>query len=167
MQKTGAATAPDSDSPSQIQPAETADTSEPGLLALGATLSLGSVIALLSTTVVAVGMDRLSEAFSSSLATVQWVSTGYLLALAVAIPVAGWAMDRFGPKALWQAALAVYLVGCVAAALAPSIGVLIASRVIQGFGAAMFEPILLTLLTKAAGPKRATTVMSLVQTPNP
>src|SRR6478609_6716745 len=67
----------------------------PGLLALGATLALGAVLALLSTTIVAVGTGKLSEEFSSPLSTVQWVSTGYLLALAVAIPVAGWAMERF------------------------------------------------------------------------
>jgi EmrB/QacA subfamily drug resistance transporter len=53
----------------------------------------------------------------------------------------------------------------VVAALAPSIGVLIGARVVQGFGAAMFEPIMLTLLATAAGPKRATTVMSLIQIP--
>ncbi|MFC8717833.1 MDR family MFS transporter [Kitasatospora sp. NPDC057198] len=142
-----------------------ADAGPPGLLALGATLALGAVLALLSTTIVAVGMGRLSEEFSSPLSTVQWVSTGYLLALAVAIPAAGWAMERFGAKTLWQAALAVYTVGCVAAALAPSVGVLIGARVVQGFGAAMFEPIMLTVLATAAGPKRATTVMSMVQIP--
>ncbi|MBL1097852.1 DHA2 family efflux MFS transporter permease subunit [Streptomyces coffeae] len=135
------------------------------LFALGSTLSLGAVLALLSTTLVSVGMGVLAQEFSAGLPTVQWVSTANLLALAVTIPVAGWAMDRFGEKSLWQASLAVYLVGCVAAGLAPTVGVLITARVVQGIGAAMFEPIMLAMLARAAGPGRVTRVMSLVQIP--
>ncbi|BDM69295.1 MFS transporter [Streptomyces nigrescens] len=135
------------------------------LLALGATLALGAVLALLSTTLVSVGIGRLAEEFSAPLSTVQWVSTAYLLALAVSIPAAGWAMDRFGEKRLWQVSLVVYLVGCGAAALARTVDVLIAARVVQGVGAAMFEPIMLTMLARAAGPRRVTRVMSLVQIP--
>ncbi|MEY9892855.1 EmrB/QacA subfamily drug resistance transporter [Catenulispora sp. MAP5-51] len=165
MARTGAVTAPDTDSIGRVPAAEEAEKPHPGLFILGTTLAVGAVLALLSTTIVAVGMDRLSAVFSTSISAVQWVSTGYLLALAVTIPVAGWAMERFGAKAMWQSALAVYVAGCVMSALAPSIGVLIGSRVVQGVGAAMFEPIMLTLLATAAGPKRATTVMSLVQIP--
>lgn len=165
MEETRAASPPDTDSAHCLPGIDEAGQRETKLLALGSTLALGAVLALLSTTIVAVGTGSLSAALSSSLSTVQWVSTGYLLALAVAIPVAGWAMDRFGAKTLWQAALVLYIGGCVLAAVAPSVGILITSRVIQGFGAAMFEPIMLTLLAKAAGPKRATTVMSLIQIP--
>lgn len=137
----------------------------PSLFAMGATLALGAVLALLSTTIVSVGMGTLAGVFSVSLSTVQWVSTAYLLALAVAIPVAGWAMDRFGERKLWQMALVVYLTGCVLAAVSTTAGLLIGSRVVQGVGAAMFEPIMLTVLARTAGPKRATTVLSLIQIP--
>ncbi|MBW8487715.1 DHA2 family efflux MFS transporter permease subunit [Actinomadura parmotrematis] len=167
--ETSAATAPDThtpmDGPGPTPAVQEAAGGRSGLLALGSTLALGAVLALLSTTIVTVGTGELSEEFSSPLSTVQWVGTGYLLALAVAIPVAGWAMERWGSKTLWQAALAVYIAGCAVAALAPTVGVLIGARVVQGLGAAMFEPIMLTLLATAAGPKRATAVMSLVQIP--
>jgi EmrB/QacA subfamily drug resistance transporter len=165
MEETRAACPPDTENADGLPDIDEAGQREIKLLALGSTLALGAVLALLSTTIVAVGMGPLSAALSSSLSTVQWVSTGYLLALAVAIPPAGWAMDRFGAKTLWQAALVLYTAGCVLAAVAPTVGVLIASRAIQGFGAAMFEPIMLTLLARAAGPKRATSVMSLIQIP--
>lgn len=152
-------TSPRTDSPSQGAPPG------PGLFALGSTLALGAVLALLSTTIVSVGMGTLAGVFSVPLSTVQWISTAYLLALAVAIPVTGWAMDRFGERTLWQIALVVYLLGCVLAAVSTTPGLLIGSRVVQGIGAAMFEPIMLTVLARAAGPKRATTVLSLIQIP--
>ncbi|MEV6226299.1 MDR family MFS transporter [Saccharopolyspora shandongensis] len=135
------------------------------LFLLGSVLALGGVLALLSTTLVSVGIGRLAETFEVPLSTVQWVSTAYLLAIAVVIPVAGWAMDRFGEKALWQASLAVFLAGCVLTAVAPSVGVLIGARVLQGLGGGLFEPIMLTVLARSAGPRRATIVMSLVQIP--
>ncbi|GAA3182039.1 MULTISPECIES: MDR family MFS transporter [Streptomyces] len=166
MEETTAAVPPEVDNaPRAEAPPEGGEQGEKRLLPIGSTLSLGAVIALLSTTIVSVGMGRLAEVFSVPLSTVQWVSTAYLLAIAVAIPIAGWAMDRFGEKALWQAALVVYLVGCVLAAVASTVGTLIGARVVQGIGGAMFEPIMLTMLARAAGPKRATTVMSMVQIP--
>ncbi|MEV0374555.1 MDR family MFS transporter [Streptomyces sp. NPDC050636] len=166
MEETAAAQPPEVDNaPIAERTPEGSEQAETRLLPIGSTLALGAVIALLSTTIVSVGMGRLSEVFSVPLSTVQWVSTAYLLALAVAIPIAGWAMDRFGEKALWQASLVVYLIGCVLAAVATSVGTLIGSRVIQGIGGAMFEPIMLTMLARAAGPKRATTVLSLIQIP--
>ncbi|WP_051877532.1 MDR family MFS transporter [Streptomyces natalensis] len=166
MEETAAAAPLEADNaPRTEAPAEGGEQAEKGLLPIGSTLSLGAVIALLSTTIVSVGMGRLAEVFSVPLSTVQWVSTAYLLAIAVAIPIAGWAMDRFGEKTLWQASLVVYLVGCVLAAVATSVGTLIGARVVQGIGGAMFEPIMLTMLARAAGPKRATTVLSMVQIP--
>jgi EmrB/QacA subfamily drug resistance transporter len=137
----------------------------PGLPALGGVLGFGAFLALLNSTVVVVGIDRLSTALAAPLSQVQWVSTAYLLALAVAIPVAGWGTDRFGGKSLWLAALGVYLAGNVLATVADSITLLVTARVVQGFGAGMLEPIMLAMLTTAAGPRRVTRVLSLIQIP--
>lgn len=138
---------------------------DPQLLMVGTALAIGAVLALLSTTIVSVGIGRFSEVFSAPLSTIQWVSTAYLLAIAVAIPITGWGMDRFGEKKLWMASFCIFLVGSALAALAWSIGTLIFARVIQGIGGGMFEPIMLTLLARAAGPRRITTVMSMIQIP--
>ncbi|MEU8825751.1 DHA2 family efflux MFS transporter permease subunit [Streptomyces sp. NPDC048636] len=137
----------------------------PGLPALGGVLGFGAFLALLNSTVVVVGVDRLSRELDVPLGQIQWVSTAYLLALAVAIPVAGWGADRFGGRAVWLAALGVYLAGSVLATAAGSVTVLVAARVVQGFGAGMLEPVMLAMLTTAAGPHRVTRVLSLIQIP--
>ena len=59
---------------------------------------LGSIMSILDTTIVAVALATLGRDFHVSVTTIQWVTTGYLLALAVVIPVTGWAVDRFGAK---------------------------------------------------------------------
>ena len=55
-------------------------------------------MSILDTTVINVAIDRLAIDFNASLTTIQWVVTGYTLALAAVIPLTGWAADRFGTK---------------------------------------------------------------------
>ena len=66
------------------------------LLRIAAVFVLGSFMSILDSTIVNVAIKHLSRNFNSPLATIQWVSTGYILALATVIPVTGWAADRFG-----------------------------------------------------------------------
>jgi MFS family permease len=61
---------------------------------------LGAFMTILDTTIVNVAIDRRSREFDTTLSTIQWVSTGYMLALATVIPLTGWAADRFGTKRL-------------------------------------------------------------------
>lgn len=61
-----------------------------------AAIIAGAMMPSLDTTIVSIGIASLMEAFQVSEAAVQWVSTAYLLALAVAIPVVGWAEECFG-----------------------------------------------------------------------
>jgi MFS family permease len=70
-------------------------------LVVAGVVILGAIMSILDTTVVNVAIDHLASAFHSSLTTIQWVVTGYTLALATVIPVTGWAADRFGTKHLW------------------------------------------------------------------
>ncbi len=62
---------------------------------------VGLVAPILDTTIVTIALDALSRDLHATVSTVQWVSTGYLLALAVAVPLAGWAATRFGSRAAW------------------------------------------------------------------
>ena len=63
-----------------------------------AAIIAGALMPSLDTTIVSIGISSLMEAFQVSEAAVQWVSTAYLLALAVAIPAIGWAEERFGGR---------------------------------------------------------------------
>ncbi|OLR91914.1 DHA2 family efflux MFS transporter permease subunit [Actinokineospora bangkokensis] len=123
---------------------------------------LGGMMAFLDATIVNVGVDTLRTEFASGLEQVQWVATGYLLAVAVVTPLAGWLIDRFGGKRTWLTGLVVFVVGSTLCSAAWSIPSLIAFRVLQGFGGGLLEPVMLALLVRAAGPARVGKLMGLL-----
>ncbi len=110
-----------------------------------AALLVGGITAILDTTIVAIGIKTITHSLHTSIATVQWVSTGYLLALAVAIPLVSWAQSRLGGKRLWMLALGLFLVGSALSATAWNVDSLIAFRVVQGLGGGAMLPLLTTL----------------------
>ena len=67
--------------------------------------------------------------------------TTYLLALAVFIPASGWVADRYGPKRVFAAAMAVFALGSILCGFSGSLGALVAARVLQGIGGAMMMPV--------------------------
>ena len=126
---------------------------------------LGAIMSILDTTVVNVAIDRLAVAFHSPLTTIQWVITGYTLALAAVIPVTGWAADRFGTKRIYLWSVVLFTLGSVLSGLAWSDGSLIFFRVLQGIGGGMIMPAVMTIMTKKAGPQRMGRVMGVLGVP--
>ncbi|WP_417220836.1 MDR family MFS transporter [Arthrobacter sp.] len=108
-------------------------------------LIVGGITAILDTTIVAIGLHTFTEQLHAPISTIQWVSTGYLLALAVAFPFASWAQARFGGKRLWLSALGLFLLGSILCACAWNAGSLIAFRVLQGLGGGVMFPLMQTL----------------------
>jgi EmrB/QacA subfamily drug resistance transporter len=137
----------------------------PELLRLSGVLLVGAIAAILDTTIVAVAIDRLGEELGTTISTIQWVATGYLLALTVAIPLTGWAMDRFGGRRMWLLSLTGFLGGSVLCGLAWSAESLIVFRVVQGLGGGMLLPLMQSILAQAAGPKRIGRAMGIVAIP--
>ncbi|WP_261556623.1 DHA2 family efflux MFS transporter permease subunit [Frankia tisae] len=135
---------------------------DPVLRRLIAVVLLGGIMGILDGSMVAVGVDTLAARFDAALSTIGWVSTGYLLALTVAIPVTTWAVDRFGARRLWLAGLVAFLAASLASGLAWNVSSLIVFRVLQGLAAGLLDPLVLTLLARAAGPARAGRVMGLM-----
>ena len=134
-------------------------------LVVAGVVLLGAIMSILDTTVVNVAIDHLAVAFHSSLTTIQWVITGYTLALAAVIPVSGWAADRFGTKRIYLWSLVLFTLGSVLSGLAWSAGSLILFRVLQGFGGGMIMPAVMTIMTKKAGPHRMGRVMGVLGVP--
>jgi EmrB/QacA subfamily drug resistance transporter len=126
---------------------------------------LGVVMSLLDTTIVSVALDTLSRDLHSSLATIQWVSTGYLLSLAMVIPLAGWLTERFGSKRVWMVSVAVFAIGSGLCGIAWSAGSLIFFRVLQGFGGGLIMPVGMSVLAQTAGPRHVGRVMSVIGLP--
>ncbi|HEY4929154.1 MAG TPA: MDR family MFS transporter [Acidimicrobiales bacterium] len=152
---------------------DTPDTSAKGVLAgldphlkrLAVVVVLGSIMSILDTTIVNVAIPTLAKDFRAPLSQVQWVSTGYLLALAMTIPLTGWAVERFGAKRMWIASLSLFLLGSALSGAAWSIGSLIVFRILQGVGGGMIMPIGQSIMAQAAGPQRMGRVMSLLGVP--
>ena len=136
-----------------------------GTWVLGGVLMLGSVMAVLDTTVVNVAIPTLAAEFASSVSTISWVITAYLLAFATVIPLTGWASERFGAKRVWLVSLTAFAAGSVLAGLSTSIAELIVFRVMQGVAAGMIMPLAQTILAQAVGPQRVGRVMSIIAVP--
>ncbi|MEU6780627.1 DHA2 family efflux MFS transporter permease subunit [Nonomuraea angiospora] len=132
------------------------------LLGMIGVILLGGLLGILNSTMAAVAIDTLAATFDTSLSTIGWTSTGFLLAVTATIPFTTWAVDRFGGKRLWLAGLALFLAGSLGAGVAWNVGALIVFRVVQGFGAGLLDPLVLILLARAAGPRRAGRVMGLM-----
>jgi EmrB/QacA subfamily drug resistance transporter len=153
-----------------LQPANTeSNGSEGGLdreiLRLSAVVVIGSIMAILDATIVNVAIPTLGRDLHTSISTIQWVMTGYLLAFASVIPLTGWSTQRFGAKRVWIASLLIFMAGSALAGASWSIEALIAFRVIQGFGGGLLMPVGQTILAQAAGPQRIGRVMSVVGVP--
>jgi EmrB/QacA subfamily drug resistance transporter len=135
------------------------------ILLLAIVVILGTAMTVLDLTIVNVAIPTLGRDLGTSIATIQWVITGYMLAFASVIPLSGWATARFGARQVWIASLTTFMLGSVLAGLAWSVGALIAFRVIQGLGAGMLMPVGQAALAQAAGPARMGRVMSLFGLP--
>ncbi|MBQ0825083.1 DHA2 family efflux MFS transporter permease subunit [Streptomyces tagetis] len=126
---------------------------------------IGASLSFLDATVVNVAVHTLSVDLRAGLGTVQWVVTAYLLALAAVIPVTGWAARRFGAARLYVAALAVFTVGSVLCACSQSVGMLIASRAVQGVGGGAIMPVGTMIWTAHSSKAQMGRVMGLIAVP--
>jgi EmrB/QacA subfamily drug resistance transporter len=128
-------------------------------------LILGGIAAILDTTIVTIALHTLVIRLHSTVGTIQWVSTGYLLALAVAIPVTGWAEARLGGKRAWMTALVIFVVGSALCAASWNDASLIGFRVLQGFGAGLIFPLMQTLAVRAAGGRASSNLIATISLP--
>jgi EmrB/QacA subfamily drug resistance transporter len=138
---------------------------EPAVWGVIWTALVGGLAVLFDTTIVAVALRTLATDLKVSVATIQWVSTGYLLALAVAMPVAGWAQRAIGRKRLWMVALVVFMAGSILSSLAWNAGSLIAFRALQGVGGGVLMPLMGTIVVQAAGGRNLGRIMSIIGVP--
>src|SRR6201992_2400977 len=114
---------------------------EPHVWRIAIVVILGAIMSVLDTTIVNVALDDLSKNLHTSLGSIQWVITGYLLSLAAVIPVTGWAVRRFSARRLYLIALVVFTGGSALCGLAQTSQELIALRVIPGVGRGMLSPV--------------------------
>jgi MFS transporter, DHA2 family, multidrug resistance protein len=141
------------------------DKLDAGVLRITGVCALARMMGVLDLTMVAVAQRTFIVKFESNQTVVAWTLTAYALALATAVPLAGWAADRFGTKRLFMGSVLAFALGSLLCATAPNITLLIAFRVIQGFAYGIFGPLNYIVLTRAAGPRRVGRLIALMMIP--
>ncbi|WP_405112578.1 DHA2 family efflux MFS transporter permease subunit [Paenibacillus sp. FSL K6-1217] len=126
---------------------------------------VGMIMVILDSTAVNVAVPNLVQYFNTDLKTVQWAITGYTLALAAVIPLAGYMTDRFGSKQVFLTTIAMFVLGSVLCSVAQTSGQLVLFRVIQGLGGGMVAPIGMAMVFRLAPVERRGSIMGMLGIP--
>ena len=135
-----------------------ADRLAPGVWKVVCVAAIGSFMALLDATIVNVSLASLATDLNVSLLTIQWVTSGYLLALALMLPLSGWLVDRIGARALYLWCFAAFTLSSTLCGLAWSANSLIAFRILQGMSGGLLAPMAQMIVARAAGKHMAQVV---------
>jgi len=141
------------------------ETLDPMMLKVSIILVFGSLAPLLDSTMVNVAIKTITGEFNSTVSIIQWVITGYVLAMAIAVPVSGWAFNRFGGKRLYEFSLILFFVGSVLSSLSWNIGTLVGFRLLQGIGAGLLMPTMTNMLVQISGGQNIGHMASIVSLP--
>ena len=137
----------------------------PELRRISIVIVIGAIASLLDSTIVNIAVRTLSADLHSSLDTIQWVVTAYLLGLAAVIPATGWLARRVGARRLYLVSIALFALGSLLCGLSRAAPELIAFRALQGAAGGMTLPVGQIILAKKAGPQNMARVMSVVGIP--
>ncbi|WP_239307803.1 MULTISPECIES: DHA2 family efflux MFS transporter permease subunit [unclassified Frankia] len=124
-------------------------------------LVIGYFMVVLDMTIVAVASPKIVDGLHADIPAVVWATSAYLLVFAVALLPAGRLGDRFGPRDVYLAGLALFTVASLACGLSSTIGTLIAARAAQGLGAALVTPQTMAVIARTFPPGRRAAAMSL------
>jgi EmrB/QacA subfamily drug resistance transporter len=126
---------------------------------------VGMFMVILDGTAMNVAIDQFMKDFQSSFSLVQWTITGYALAQAAVIPLAGWLSDRFGAKRIFLTSIVLFTLGSLLCGIAGSIEQLIIFRVMQGLGGGMVAPIAMAFTYRLSPPGKQGAVMGMIGIP--
>ncbi len=134
------------------RPARIRESSRAGAFVVG-TVCIGAFMGQLDASIVTLALPRIGAGLGESAAAVRWVSLSYMLVLACTLAPVGLLADRFGRKLLYTYGFTVFTLGSVLCGLAPTLGWLIAARVLQGLGAAMLQANSVALIVESLPPR--------------
>jgi EmrB/QacA subfamily drug resistance transporter len=140
------------------------DRLDPRIWRIVLVAALGSFLAQLDATVVNVSLSSLSAELHTSLPVIQWVTSGYLLALALMLPLNAWLVERIGAKRLYLLCFSGFTLTSALCALSWSAGSLIGFRVLQGISGGLMAPMAQLMLVRVAG-KHMVTVFGYAAVP--
>lgn len=128
-----------------------ADRLDPLVWKITSVAVIGSFLSQLDATVVNVSLSSLAVDLHSSLTAIQWVTSGYLLALALMLPLNGWLVERIGAKALYLWCFSAFTLSSALCGLAWSANALIGFRILQGMSGGLMAPMAQMMIARVAG----------------
>ena len=128
---------------------------DPRLRRLIAVISLGPFMTHMDTTIVNVSLSTIREELHTSITVAHWVVSGYLLALALMLPLNGWLVDRLGVKRLYLLCFSSFTAASLVCGAARTIHELIFARIFQGIAGGLLAPMTSMMIARVAGKKMA------------
>jgi DHA2 family lincomycin resistance protein-like MFS transporter len=125
-------------------------------------LLVSSFVVILNETIMSVALPRLMVDLEITAATAQWLTTAFMLTMAVVIPTTGLILQRFTTRAVFVAAMSLFTAGTLLASAAPGFGVLVVGRVIQAAGTAVMLPLLMTTVLNFVPASRRGRTMGMI-----
>lgn len=133
---------------------------KPGLLI--SVLVLSAFVMILNETILSVALRDLTVDLSVPTTTIQWLTSGFLLTMAVVIPTTGFLLERFTPRQVFVFSLASFSLGTLLCGVAPGFGLLMAGRVVQACGTAVMIPLLMTTVMRLVPAQRRGATMGTI-----
>lgn len=115
-------------------------------------LLVAAFVVILNETTMNVALARIMADFGVTERAAQWLTTAFMLTMAVVIPVTGWLLERLNTRTVFTLAMALFSTGTLIAALAPTFGVLLGGRIVQASGTAVMMPLLMTTIMQLVPP---------------
>lgn len=127
-----------------------------------ALLVSAAFVVVLNETIMSVALPRLMADLNITAASAQWLTTAYLLTMAIIIPLTGYLLERFPLRGVFLTAMTLFSLGTLTAALAPGFEMLLAGRIVQASGTAVMMPLLFTTVLNVVAPERRGRMMGVI-----
>ncbi|WP_025785307.1 MDR family MFS transporter [Sporosarcina sp. D27] len=139
-----------------------ADNPNVKVLPIMLTLIIGAFFAILNETLLNIALVTLMDEFSISLTAVQWMATGFMLVMAIVIPISALLLQWFTTRQLFLGTMTVFTLGTIICASAPSFSILLIGRLIQAVGTGLLMPIIFNVFLLIYPPERRGKVMGMI-----
>lgn len=126
------------------------------------TLLVAAFIVILNETIMNVAVPKLMKELAITASVAQWLSTGFMLTMAVLIPTTGFLIQKFTTRTLFIAAMAMFSLGTLVSGIAPGFEVLLLGRIFQACGTGLMMPLLMTIILTLIPPHRRGAAMGTV-----
>ena len=141
------------------QSAEVAQGVNPWLIA--ASVMLATFMEVLDTSIAAVALPYIAGSLSASNDEATWVLTSYLVANAIVLPASNWCSLKFGRKRFLMSCIVIFTVASFACGAAPTLGIMLLARVIQGAGGGALQPLSQAILLESFPPAKRGAAMAV------